>query len=1037
MVRQFAFLLCMLAAGRTVPARAETALEPFTYSENFETRDVRAWAAYPHWEDTAYNENFRVNTMVPGDPNWSIEHKSTPYTPVDNFVGAQKLLDMFLTPSSTITFRYYLKVNQPVEYIKARIAAGSRGTLDCTLPGPKINQWAWATLSFSDFSRENPVIAGDSRITVNALAFLAKIPSADPAMPIYLGIDDVTVKGARTAQFAFAEPRIFKLSEWKPYIAARHYRTGESLNLKGSWALEADRVDLRITPFTHRDSTLFRANLSRSGETWTLKPSAPALPVGFYLGTLTAYRGKEPVSATEFTFMVTAPSLAGKHPRVWFDTAKREDVRAKLDTARFKPVAEGIRASAKAARDKCPLAGIIFDIDQFPEENWLASIDGWFDRIVAWRNGVYYNALAYSLLGDKEAGAYAKDLLVTICKFPQWVHPWFIKRGQDTYYPVGEAGTEFGIGYDCLYEIMSAEERKTVREGIRRNLIEGVHQGYVESNMVTNNTSNWVANIASGSLLSQAAIYGDDPALDTEPYLTGALFKEYDLIQKGFGKDGGYGEPNGYHYFTMDGISEALPAIENVFGIDMSEKVANSYTELVWAGLVKKKYTFYYGKSGGDMSPLTRWAWLLPKYRDPRLGWFYHFMKSGETLQDALFDTENAPRRDPFAENPVRAFRDMGTTVFKSGWETDDFVFVMRSGPFYNHQFMDQGSFWLSDRGSLFIERRHGSTEPYIGATCYEPWYIQPFSHSTLLVDFNHQSQRTGDTRDFAPGFEDRAFIGHFLDGSRAAFSSGDIGRLYWGKVKSMQRNVLYLKPRTLLMLDTVVPAEKDADINALYQTAFLKDITAGDKESLITKGGNTLHIRHLAPENRRVERVQTPHYFYTLRNVYPLEKEGMLTVSARTSGNPLVIANLLSSTKGGEPLDAAAERKDGCMIGKASGVPFAFTTRPGFRYTAGEFATDALAVTWEGDTVFAALAMEISRKGALLVRSAAPLTCEITPGGMKYYHDAAGMVTIGVAAKPKAVTVNGKAASGWIYDEGKKAVTMELPGGEGAVRME
>ncbi|HEX2999950.1 MAG TPA: hypothetical protein VHR86_06920, partial [Armatimonadota bacterium] len=78
MVRQLAFLLCMLAAGRTVPAQAETALEPFTYSENFETRDVRAWAAYPHWEDTAYNENFRVNTMVPGDPNWSIEHKSTP-----------------------------------------------------------------------------------------------------------------------------------------------------------------------------------------------------------------------------------------------------------------------------------------------------------------------------------------------------------------------------------------------------------------------------------------------------------------------------------------------------------------------------------------------------------------------------------------------------------------------------------------------------------------------------------------------------------------------------------------------------------------------------------------------------------------------------------------------------------------------------------------------------------------------------------------------------------------------------------------------
>ena len=59
-----------------------------------------------------------------------------------------------------------------------------------------------------------------------------------------------------------------------------------------------------------------------------------------------------------------------------------------------------------------------------------------------------------------------------------------------------------------------------------------------------------------------------------------------------------------------------------------------------------------------------------------------------------------------------------------------------------------------------------------------------------------------GDPLVFANGFNDHAFMVHFLDGSDAAFSCGDIGRLYWGKVKQMRRNVLYLKPRTLLMLD-------------------------------------------------------------------------------------------------------------------------------------------------------------------------------------------------------------------------------------------
>ncbi|MHB9027798.1 MAG: heparinase II/III family protein [Candidatus Latescibacterota bacterium] len=1018
-------------------AFADTALESFTYREDFETREVRAWAAYPHWEDTAYNENFRVNTMVPGDPNWSIEHKITPYTSVDNYAGAQKLLDMYLLPSSTVRFRYYLKTVQPVEFLKVRFAAGSEGKVDYMIPDPGMNRWIWAEVSFADFVRENPGIAGKDRVKVNALAVLAKIPGADPDMPIFLGLDDITFRGAQAVPLRFVEPLTWKLSEWKPYIARTHYRKGENFTLKGSWALDADRVELAIAPFTHRDSTLYRATLSRSGETWSLPTFALRFPEGFYLGTLSAFRGKEPLSETEFTFIITPDNLSGKHPRVWFDAAGQAEIKAKLRTERFKGVAGGIQSGAKASRERYPLSKITYDIDQFPEENWLASIDGWFDRIVAWRQGVYNNALAYAFFDDREAGEYAKDLLVAISRFPQWVHPWFIKRGQFTYYPVGEAGTEFGIGYDLCYGLMSEEERKIVRDGLFRNLVSGVHRGYVENNSTTNNTSNWVANIASGSILAQAAVYGDDPAAQVEPYFTGALFKEYALIQQGFGRDGGYGEPNGYYYFTMDGISEALPALENVFGIDMSAKIRHSYTELIWAGLVKKKYTFYYGKSGGELRPLTRWAWLLEKYKDPLLGWFYHFMKSGETLEDAIFDTENVPRVDPFKLSPVRAFRDLGTTVFKSGWETDDFVFVMRSGPFYNHQFSDQGSFWLSDRGSLFIERRHGSTEPYLGAALYEPWYIQPISHSTLLIDGNHQSQRTGDCLGFAAGFEDYASIGHFLDGSRAAFSSGDLGRLYWGKVKSMQRNVLYLKPRTLLMLDTVVPAEKDVDVNVLYQTLRLQDITQGSSLSTIAKGGNTLHIKHLSPERPKVAAVETPHYLYTLKGEYPLVKEGMLTVTARTRGNPLVIANLLTSTKEGEKPDITTEQGNGCVLGKANGVTFAYTTRPGFVYSAGEFATDALALTWEGNTVFAAQATEFARLGKTILKSGAPITFELSPKGMKYYRDAAGPVTLGYNEKPKALSINGKAVAGARYDEAKKIVTLDLPAGEGMVGME
>jgi len=252
--------------------------------------------------------------------------------------------------------------------------------------------------------------------------------------------------------------------------------------------------------------------------------------------------------------------------------------------------------------------------------------------------------------------------------------------------------------------------------------------------------------------------------------------------------------------------------------------------------------------------------------------------------------------------------------------------------------------------------------------------------------------------------------------------------------VNSMQRNILYLKPRTLLMLDTVQPAERDVDVNLLYQTLRWQDITAGSRESTITKGGNTLFIEHLAPERPEVKSVETPHYLYTLRGQYPLVKEGMLSVSAHTSGNPLVIANLLTSTKGEKP-EVATEKGNGFITGKSGGVPFAFTTRPGFTYETAGIGADALAMTWNEASVFAAQATNITRNGSLLLLSSEPVTCEISDKGMKYYHSVAGKVTLGVKAAPRSITVNGKPAGGAAYDPAKKTVTLELPPGEGEVR--
>jgi len=624
--------------------------------------------------------------------------------------------------------------------------------------------------------------------------------------------------------------------------------------------------------------------------------------------------------------------------------------------------------------------------------------------------------------------------MVKLSEFPYWLHPWMIKRGRHIYYPVGEMGMDMAVGYDLLYDLMSEDERRTVRGALMKNIVLGCHKGYVEDDLVTNNTSNWVAHITGGSLMCLAAMYGDGPDVaQVEPYLTGAVLKDYQLIQNVIDPEGAYGEGYGYYNFSMLSWSKSLPAVENVFKIDMSGKLNGSYKELIWAGLVKKKQTFYFGDSSGGLRPLTNWAWLLPKYKDPLLGWFYNFMKNGETFMDVLYETADVPQDDPFDENPVRLFREMGTTVFKSGWEPEDFVFVMRTGPFYNHQHLDQGTFWLSYGGSLFIEERHGST--YYDDPLYQPWYTQPVAHSTILIDGNHQSQRVGDVLHHVDGFNDYAFVTHFLDGENAAFVSGDITRLYWGKVKSLKRNVLYLKPNTVLMVDTVVPGKRDVDVTLLYQTRYLKDIHAGEDCSKIVKDGNVLTIKHLHPDIVEVDAVETPHYLYTLRREKPLEREGMLTVTARTKRNPLVLANLLTaSPEGGEPA-MEARSGDGVMYGTVNGVPFVVNTRPGHLYEMqGGTVSDALVGTGNELSMFAALCTTLRVNGELKLESEKPITCELTEKGIKYYLCSSSRVSFGVSGKPAGVTVNGKKTTSFSYDPVKKTVGLTLPAGEGYV---
>lgn len=1016
-------------------------LEPWTYSSDFSDRTLGAWASYPSWQDTAYDPNFRTNEIVPGDSNVSIVQIVRPFAAVDNYAGAQKLLDMYLVPGSTVEFRYYMKTHLEPEFIKVRFAAGEYGKIDVTIPAPRTNEWVNEKVDFTDFVRENPELAGKDRVQIHALAFLAKFPKADPDLPIYLGLDDIVFKGARATAFQFSEPVMHKLPEFSPYIPERHYYPGDQLRMSGTWPVNAQRVEISIASFTHPDQVVHEGELRRRGDSWELQPLRLNFPEGLYRGELTAYDRSGQLSRTDFTIHIAPDDLAGRHPRLRMDSERIDWMMERFREERFRGVHEEILERARAQRERVPVESLIYDLDQFPDEDWLPSWGAWGSRMYHTGEAVKWNSRAYAFHGDREAAEYVRDVLLAQASWPDWTHPWQVNRGRFSEHRTGRWSHPVAEAYDLIYDILTPEESLKIRTAFMNHIVKAAHRTYVYNNNVTANTSNWIAHVIGGSLMTMAAIFGDGPDVETmEPYFTGAMLKFQEFMEKSTDTEyGAYGEGYGYYSSSISNLVEALPSLKTALNIDASAPLAGTYREYIWGGWVTEKRWFEFGQSAGRISPARHpdWSFLLEMQPDPLLGWWYNHMNEDVNFEDVLFETRDVPQQDPFAENPVRLFRGIGTTVFKDGWTPDDFTFTMRTGPFHNHQHHDQGAMWLADRGEIFIVGSRSITESgRYDDPLFEPVHIQPVSKSTILIDHNPTSQRIGDHRDFAAGFHDHGFVDHFLDTGETAFSTGDIGRVYWD-MESLRRNALFIKPGVLLMLDTADPGKTDRNVTLLFHTERLADIDAGERRSTITKGGSSLNILHLSPQSVESKAVETPHFLRTLQNVQPLERSGKLTVTARTRhthGHPLVMANLFTTTGEGEAPDLETRRGTGFVEGVVNGREFAYNTRPGVPFEMDPVRTDALALTWGDDYLFAAKATVLQRDGRIVLQSDEPVTFRRAGNDLRFYRGEPGAIRIGVDARPSSVTLNGAAVSNIRYETDRNTITIDVPQGEGHI---
>jgi len=996
-------------------------LENFTYSFDFESGSVGSWSSYPPSQDIAYDPTIWVKKIPAFSKNLSLVREITPNYQIEYIFGVRKKVDIYVDQSSSLVFNYYLKNRFSAESIRVKFGFEDGTNIEKNIPHNHQMTGAKCEIKFSEL-----IPKGESK-RLRGVAFLVVCPKADPEALLRFAIDDVKINGKRAKNWVVESPEVYKLDEWTDFISARHYKEGDKLAFSGKIPFKAKSAKVSLSRvLTGENSKTYSMNKNESQQ-WEV--DLPLNSAGFWRATFSASDNKGNSISTSLVYLVKPGSAPQGHPRLFISPGDEQKILDKTTSGHLREVWQSFLKETKAKRDNYNVDDFNYNLDVYDEVYWLPTYTGYAGAIRTPASYIRDNAIEFALTRHQEAGEAARQALLKMTAWPSYVHPHILNQGQFTYWPVGLVLSDMALGYDFIYNNLSSSERDEIAETLYNKGVIPIFKEYVRDNRVSGNTSNWISHVTGGGILAAVAIMDEYSDRDLEPYLTGMILKLGGFINKTFGRDGDYGEGYSYHNFTMQTLSEIMSVLDRNFGIRFPEEIAASYLYLIYQMNQATGNILDFGDTSDKLIPMSNFAYLIGKYRDPYLKWLYD-ISPGKTDKDLFFLDETVITRNPKTLPFIKHFRDIGTVIFRSGFTNDDFIFVFRCGPFYNHQHFDQGSFFLSDLGEEFITeagRTHYYNDPW-----YQKLFIQAGAHSTILVNGNPESQRAGDLLNDVEAWNDYAQMTDFIEFDAGAFASGDLTKIYKGKFKNLSRNILYIKPNTIVLIDRGIGANEETRMNLRFHAPLKKNISIEGNTARIKRNKSTLFINTIFPDNYAIEVLKRPLTLdeFNKEDIIKLTARGFLQLT--TDSNSFV--NVLTTTK---DIISNLDTKSSTdyIQFKIDKHIYYINNRDDNFFNNGNIKTDALVYSSQ-EKFFIALKVKNIFKGSKNIFAANSRISISMKHGIetiiKYSAPQNTEISFYANTKPQKIELNGKLETNWKYDN--LSIKMNIPKGEGNI---
>jgi len=1032
-------LFCLLAAAGA--AAFEPALVPYTFYENFEDGTVGAWSSYPPAQDTAYDPTIWIRPLrsVKAD-NRALYREITPSHESDALFGVRKKLGMAVDRSSMLKFRAWIKSNREIRGVKVLFGFTDGSRAERTVSFNARETWIDCSIALSD------IIGGAALKYLDAVAFMADCPHADPENLLRFGLDDVVINGRRQARWKFASPASHQLEEWRDAIAGVHFIEGGKLVITGSAPFRASAAAVTIArALTGEGEQHFSMQRTPNQDGWSVTIPLEArsgITAGIWRATITAFSAekKNEGISSSLVFLVKRRDAPAGHPRLLMAPGEAAGIRKKAAAGRMKDIWDELVKRAGDFRERYRDTPFNYNLDAYDEEYWLSTWNGYIKAISIPAGYIRANGVVYGVGGDRQAGEAARRALLEMADWPSFVHPHLLNQGQFTYWPVGQKLADMAIGFDMAAELFGPDERRKVAQMLYSRGVTEVYKEYVRDNRVSSNTSNWIADVTGGGILCSLAIMDDYRDEDLEPHLTGMILKLNQLVMDCFDRDGGYGEGFRYLNHAMYCMNVVLPALERTYGVRFPPKLYKCLDFVLYVLDPQTRALADFGDTSEAMGGLSNFTYLIAKTKNPYYKWLYD-RAPGRQDVDLFFMDDSIAAKSPDDLPRMRLFGDVGTAVFRSGFGHADFGFVFRCGPFYNHQHFDQGTFFLVDRGEPFIMEM-GRSDYYA-----DPWYrkliIQAGGHNCVLVDDNLGSQRAGDFRHDVPAWHTFAEITDFVEFDGGGFVSGRLDPLFRGKLSYLRRSILFVEPRTVILVDEIRATPEARTVSLRIHPQTRDDITIEGSEARIARPSGVLTIRTFAPEGFAAVVRKRPLTLLEFRSddVLKMKTRGFLELYPTLRNGAVTFVNVLStdpSVMSG--LDAAikSDRVVLSLGGRRYHIDTDAADHSGSRIEEDDVATDALIYsrTPYGYIAMRATTLEVS--GAALFTADRPVSIAVRKGAVLtvgYSAHEETQLVIALPDSPERISLAGKLFDGWRFAP-ETGLVLKLPAGHGVLRI-